>query len=881
MRFFQNVIHERDAFMSYDTNIIRKIVLATALCTQLCFGLSVVSYTTDSDGITFTLNTGKMKVNIYQDDIIRVTYTPMATFPAKTSLCVIKTWPTPSFTATEEGDTITIQTSRIKAKVCRSTAKISYSDLTNSPILSEYDKSMTAVTVEGVPTYTCNTTFNSPTNEGLFGLGQHMIDGKYGTTIVNYKGLNELMDQDYTTEHFYSVIPLMVSTRGYGLFWDNYSLSNFYGGEGNNTRYRYSSECGDLIDYYFFYGPELDNVIALYRSTTGRVPLLSKWSYGLIQSKDKYQSQSEYLAVKDGYRNNNIPVDCIVQDWGYWEPNPWGSHIFNASKYPDPKAMVDQMHKANIHTMVSVWPCFAPGSNNYTELNNLGALWPVTSGKTRFVDAYSSKGREAYWNQLKSQILVKYGFDSWWNDNNEPYPYPDKFNRHAITTAMGKGAFYYNTYPLMLSTTGYTNWRRDIPGKRVSILARCSFAGQQRTGAISWNNDISCTWGSFSNSIPAGLHFSLSGNPYWCTDIGGYWGHSLNWATADNRELFTRWFQYGAFCSIFRIHGGGSRELYCSNWDRTTKANLLKIDQLRYRLMPYIYSLGWKVTNEDYTIQRHLVMDFRNDPHVYNIGNQFMFGPAILVSPVVTQRATSRSLYLPAGKWYDFWTGDSTYTTTGKTINVQAPLNKIPLHIRAGSIIPMGPIIQYATQRSDSIELRVYPGADGSFTLYEDEGDGYNYERGEHALIPVMYNNGTGKVTIGVRSGSFTGMKPDKVFSIVFVKSGHGVDLGKTANPDCIVNYTGDAVTACPATGSIISEAKRTVLHPPITLKTMQNKIGLPFEFKGKPKEVVLYNCSGRLLRKIITRKQVVNISKDFRLPPGLYIVKARVLIDK
>ncbi len=821
-------------------------------------------------------STGLMKVQICQADIVRVIYTPTSSFPAKISLCVNRTWSTPAFTTSDVGDTITLQTSRIKAKVSRLTATVTYTDLSNNVVLSEYDKSMAAATVEGISTYTCTTIYNSPTSEGLYGLGQHMIDGGAGATTFNYKGHDETITQEYSGgNHFYESSPVLVSTRGYGLFWDNYSKSWFYGGEGSNTRYRYSSECGDLIDYYFFYGPELDAIVSLFRTATGKVPMLAKWSYGLIQSKDRYSTQAEFLSVKDGYRNNNIPVDCIVQDWQWWAPNPWGSHIFDASRYPDVKSMVDQVHSANIHTMVSIWPSFTPPSSNYTELNNLGALWPVTSGSTRFVDAYHTNGREAYWRQLKDEVLVNHGWDAWWNDNNEPDPYPDPFDRHAITTAMGKGCLYYNTYSLMITTTGYTNWRRDIPGRRASLLSRSAFAGQQRAGTITWNNDISCNFPALANSIPCGLNFCISGNPYWCTDIGGYWGHSLDWTTAANRELFTRWFQYGAFLSIFRIHGGGSRELYCTNWDAATKANLLLIDKLRYRLVPYIYSLAWKVTNEDYTIYRPLVMDYRTDANVYNIGNQFMFGPAFMVSPVTTAGAASRSVYLPAGTWHDFWTGATNTGAAGRTITASAPLSQIPLYVRAGSIVSMGQEIQYATQRSDTIELRVYPGADGQVTLYEDEGDNYNYETGSYATIPITYSDNPRCLTIGSRSGSFTGMLASRIFSVVFVSSGHGTGEPKTANPDYAVPYSGSLVRCGACVGTMPGTAeKRTVNLGPLTIKTAEERVVFPSAFSGKMKEIALYDCSGRLLKKIVTGKQTVDIRKYFALPSGVYIVK-------
>jgi alpha-D-xyloside xylohydrolase len=345
----------------------------------------------------------------------------------------------------------------------------------------------------------------------------------------------------------------------------------------------------------------------------------------------------------------------------------------------------------------------------------------------------------------------------------------------------------------------------------------------------------------------------------------------------------TRWFQYGTFCPVFRIHGncisGQGKELYSSTWDATTRANLLLMDKLHYRLMPYIYSMAWMVTNQGYSIMRHLVMDFRTDATAKGIGNQFMYGPAFMVSPVTTQGATSRSVYLPAGKWYDFWTGDTNSNTAGRTITASAPLNHIPLYIRAGSIVPMGPEIQYATQRADTIELRVYPGANGSFTLYEDEGDNYNYEGGSYATIPMSYNNATGKITIGTRSGSFTGMLSSRVFNVVFVSSGHGSDEAKTITPDCIVNYTGVGVTACPVVGVCNSCAAAKAMNPnPVTMKTAGEKIVLSSEFSGKAKEIALYDCSGRLLGKLVTMRQAVSLRKDFGLATGMYIVDVKVV---
>ncbi|MGA2507344.1 MAG: TIM-barrel domain-containing protein [Chitinispirillaceae bacterium] len=871
--------------MKHQTAVVAvgKILTAMFFSVQMCFGLNVTSYVTNTDGITFTCNTGLMRIQICQADIAHLTYTPTSSFPSKTQLVVTRTWPTPTFTTSDVGDTVTLQTSRLNIKVSKSTANVNYVDLTNSSIVSETGKSVTATTYSGVSTNTITTTYTSPTNEGLFGLGQKMVEGG-GTPYNNLKGVSSVeIGQEYGNPDL-NAVPVLISTRGYGIYWDNYSQSTFYGADNNNTQYHYTSNCGQIVDYYFFYGPTIDTVIAKYRTTTGTVPLFPKWCYGLIQSKDHYASQAEYLAVKTGYRSNNIPVDCIVQDWQYWSTSGdnsyQGCNCFDAN-WTNVKAMVDTVHAANIHTMISIWSEIGTNAPQYSTLNGLGALWP-SSGNDHFLDPFDSAGRETFWNNMRDQLFKAQGWDSWWLDNDEPLPYPyalGSYNRSTVPTAMGTNCLYYNAYPVYLTKMGYNNWRRDISGKRFVILHRCTFAGEQAHSAMTWNSDINCNFGTLANSIPCGLGATITGIPYWCTDIGGYWGNSVDFTTAANRELMTRWFQYGAFCPVFRIHGnmeaGQGKELYSSTWDATTKANLLLTDKLHYRLIPYNYSLAWMTTNNNYTPMRHLVMDFTSDTTVKNIGNEYMFGPAFLVTPVTTQGATTQSVYVPAGTWYNFWTGAS--LTGGQRTTVNAPLNQIPLLIRAGSIVPMGPEIQYATQRADTIELRVYKGASGSFTLYEDEGDNYNYESGSHATIPMSYNDATGKITIGTRVGSFTGMLTNRVFTVVFVSTGHGSDEPMTANPDCIVNYTGVGVTACPATGVCASCGSSRAMTPKsVTLKTAQQIIALAPEFSGRAKEITLYDCSGRLLRTLVTRRQRIDVARDFGLPAGVYIVHVK-----
>ena len=684
---------------------------------------------------------------------------------------------------------MTITTARMKAKVNTASGVVTYTDLADTVVLAEDSKSLTAATVEGVSTNRVQTVFNSPANEALFGLGQHQND------VLNRKGTNQRILNANTQIN----VPVLVSNRGYGLFWDNYSASDFYGGDSSNTKYRYVSEAGEMVDYYFFYGPSIDQVVAGYRTATGAAPLFGKWAYGLFHSKDKYGSQTELLNVKNGYRNNNIPLDCIVQDWDYWTPYSWGSHFMDEARYPDPASLVTQMHAANVHTMISIWPVYqyvasprkTGDQDNYNALNAIGALY-ATSGTHHFYDTFNATARTLVYQQIYDRLLGKYGWDGIWADNTEPQAYPDPVNVRAATTALGKGALYINAYPLQHSKALYEGWRKIGPnGKRVYNLTRSGFAGQQRYATTCWSGDIDSNFPTYARQVPAGLNFSITGIPYWTTDIGGYWGHNVDWTTTANNELFTRWFQYGAFCPMFRVHGGGARELYGNQWNATTKANVLKIDNLRYRLMPYIYSLAGRVTNEAYTMMRPLVFDYQSDANVFNIKDQFMFGPAFLVNPVITAGATSRSMYFPAGTWYDFWTGAT--TTGGSRVTVTAPLSQIPLYVRAGSIVPMGPNIQYATQSIDPLEIRIYKGQGGTFTLYEDEGDTYNYETGQYSLIPFTWNESTQQLTIGARTGSYTGMPSNRTFNVVWVGANHGVGVDVTA-ADEVVKYDGSAM---------------------------------------------------------------------------------------
>lgn len=772
---------------------------------------SVVSFQKESDGVLFMLDKGLMKVKICLDNMVEVKYTSLPLFLDKPSLVVINEWDYQAdFSVLEQNDEIVITTSKIKLIVNKELNSIKYLDLSGNVILSEdgaMGKTMKEAVIAGIGTYNCSTQFISPANEALFGLGCHPED----SLSINYKGRDQVLAIKYMT----GAIPVLLSTKGYGLLWDNYSASNFNGAVDGNTKYNYVSESGNMVDYYFIYGPEFDNIIASYRKATGEAPLYGKWAFGLFQSQDRYKSQAEVLSVKDNYRNNKIPVDVIVQDWFYWEPNVIGSHVMWPERYPNPKAMVDELHAANLHAMISIWPVFSKGTIPYNQMVNSGGMTDIqwlnvfTNILDNYYDAHSLQARNLYWKQAYDSLIGRYNWDGWWVDQCEP----DNGNigadncmdlRRQSHFAIGRGIDYFNTYSLMHSEGLYSNWRKDIPNKRPFFLIRQAFAGQQRNAATLWSSDITCTWEAFRNQIPQGINACVSGIPYWTSDIGGYHYHwtTPDWTLPINRELFTRWFQFGTFSPIFRIHGKGEKAIFSNNWDTSTKAILLNYDNLRYRLMPYIYSLSWKVTNEGYTIMRSLGFDFRNDEGIKSIPDQYMFGPAFLVNPV-TERLYSvpnskdikkvRKVYLPkTANWFDFWTGK--LIPGGQTIDAAAPIETIPLYIKAGSIVPMGPYLQFATEKAaDPIELRIYTGANAEFVLYEDENDNYNYVQGKFATIDIKWDETEKTLTIKDREGEFPGMLKDRTFRVVYVSPTNGTGIEPSAKA-LEVRYSGKEI---------------------------------------------------------------------------------------
>ncbi|HEV2320197.1 MAG TPA: TIM-barrel domain-containing protein, partial [Verrucomicrobiae bacterium] len=555
-------------------------------------------------------------------------------------------------------------------------------------------------------------------------------------------------------------------------------------------------EAANAIDYYFMEGPALDQVIADYRQLTGAAPMFGKWAWGFWQCKEHYATQPELLEVEQRYRGMHVPLDCVIQDWYYWAPHPWGSHQFDTNRYPDFGELMRQLHSDHAHLIISVWGRFDEGSANWRELKDAGCLYSnmfsnfLVPAKFQYYDPFNPTARRIYWRQISRELFAD-GIDGWWLDASEPELSSHWGEFEDYKTALGPGFTVFNAYPLMHTTGVYQGQRADTSKKRVFILTRSAYAGQQRNAAVTWSGDIQGTWQELQKQIPAGLNFSISGIPYWNTDTGGFIGGDP--ADPQYAELFTRWFQFSAFCPMFRVHGTGHpKEMW--RFDTNTENILIRYDRLRYHLIPYIYSIAWMVTSHGYTMMRPLVMDFRRDPRVYNIGDQYLFGPSVMVCPVTRAGAVKREVYLPAGSnWTDFWSGKK--FAGGQAIETAAPIQTEPLFVRDGSIIPYGPKIEYAMEKADPIELRVYRGGDGQFTFYEDEGDNYNYEKGAWATIPLKWDEAKQTLEIGRRQGHFPGMLKERTFNLVWASENHGIGISSTENPDVVVHYNGQPLS--------------------------------------------------------------------------------------
>ena len=899
-----------------------------------------------------------IRLEVYGDGLFRVTATPKASFDLPVSLMVTAKPVSGGFGVGESPGTVSVTTPKASAYVDLTTGVVQFRDSAGHVVLAESGPPAFAPTsTEGAAFLSIVQQFNRGTDEGFYGLGQHQ-NGQ-----MNYNG----EDVELAQHNMDVAIPFVVSTRNYGLLWDNNSITRFgnpipYGQlgaegrwsatysvdgkviaqrkepaialqylenrkdwpagtrtpDGSNTvpglkvswtgrfvpgasglhRFRLysssyakvfvdgsevlskwrqnwnpwyhnfdlelaagtphevrvewepnggyialehsgprpdpdrhsltlSSALGRGLDYYFVGGRDMDEVIAGYRKLTGKAPMMPKWAYGFWQSRQRYETQDQLLGVLREYRKRRLPLDAIVQDWNYWPEDQWGCHCFEAKRFRNPKAMVDQVHRSGAHVMISVWAKYYKDIANYKELDAAGGIyrrmvtprpdepandpnyiramyrdWIGSGYPNAFYDPYNRQARDIYSRQVIDGIASK-GFDAWWLDSDEPDFHSNlsiaERQRRMGPTALGPGAAYFNSYPLVHVEGVYDHLLTFKPDVRPFILTRSGFGGVQRAGAAVWSGDVASRWDNLRDQISAGINFSMSGVPNWSHDIGGYTMEDrfikpTPAAQDEWRELNTRWFQFGAFSPIFRSHGENiKREIFeMSPKGSLTYSSMAWYDRLRYRLMPYIYTLAADTYFKDGTIMRGLVMDFAGDRKTWNVDDEFLFGSAFLVAPVTEYKARSRKVYLPAGaNWYDFYSGR--IITGGQTIAAAAPYERMPLFVRAGSIVPTGPAIQHTGNNSHSpLALNVYTGADGSFSLYEDDGVGRQYLNGQYSRIPLNWNDATKTLTIGASEGRYPGMAGKRTILVHWITPGRPLNLDVA---DKTLTYTGSPLT--------------------------------------------------------------------------------------
>ncbi len=789
-------------------------LILSLLLLVFTIAIQAQSYKKTDLGIKAKINSTDVEIQFYGPSTVRILKSPVGKAFTKESLVVIKKPQTIKFTTNQQGDVVSLKSNKLRIDVDVKSGKISYYTIAGVELLSEKESGVTFTDFDdaGSKTYTVNQLFTLDKEESIYGLGQQ----QRGKLSLRNARIN--MVQGNTDDY----VPFLVSTKGYGLFWDNYSPTVF---EDKPESASFKSDVGDCIDYYFMLGGNIDGSIASMRELTGQAPMFPLWTFGYWQSKERYKSQNELVGVVNKYRELGVPLDGIIQDWQYWGNNYlWNAMDFLNPEFPNPKKMIDDIHKQNAHVIISIWNSFGPQTKQFREMQPKGMLlnfgtWPQSGLETwppnreypsgvQPYDPYNPEARDIYWRHL-NKGLFSLGIDGWWMDSSEPDHLDFKPTDFDLKTHLGSFRKVRNAFPLMAVGGVSEHQRATSSDKRIFILTRSAFAGQQRYGANTWSGDVNSSWQSLRNQIPAGLNFSMSAIPYWNTDIGGFFASAYKKGWGDGtknpsfQELYVRWLQFGAFTPMMRSHGTDiPREIY--NFGKKGEViydAIAKSIHLRYSLLPYIYSASWDITNGQSTMMRALVMDF-NDKKVVDINNEYMFGKSILVAPIVNAQYTpetivksneetgwdkkddangtktqaetfaqakSTKVYLPEGtSWYDFWTNEK--INGGQEIEKATTIDEIPLFIKAGSIVPFGPEVQFATEKKwDNLEIRVYPGANGEFTLYEDENDNYNYEKGVYSTITFSWNDTKKSLTINDRKGSFPGMLSTRKFNIVVV----------------------------------------------------------------------------------------------------------------
>ena len=803
-------------------------------------------YTLDSNSLLIETCGGFLELMPMSDCIVRVRYAPTPEFSNKQSLMIDNfSRVAVSTDLKETDDALLFSTPKLLIRINRETGALTWLDhsgriLTKEPdrggktlepvdvVVSVFDEAVAPQLrkdADGVHAYSpaarqiidrqafhTKLEFEWMPGEAIYGLGSHE-EG-----MLNLRGQHQYLYQ----QNMKVVIPALVSTRGYGILLDSYSWMTFHDDAFGSYLW---TDVDDELEYYFVYGPEFDQIVQNIRLLTGKVPMLPRWAFGYIQSKERYVSQAELIEVVQEYRERNLPLDCIVLDWKSWPNDLWGQKTFDPERFPDPTGLMADLHRLDARLMISLWPIMNPGGGNWREMREASCL--LANQAT--YDAFQGKARELYWKQINDGLFT-HGVDAWWCDCTEPFQAdwtgtfkPEPEERLRINTDEAKKYLdpeFINAYSLLHSQGIYEGQRQTSADKRVVNLTRSAYAGQQRYSTITWAGDVSATWDTLRRQIADGLNFCATGLPYWTVDIGAYfvkndpalwfWNGDFDSGIKDlgYRELYVRWFQYAAFLPMFRSHGTDTpREVWrFGEPGEIFYDTLVKFLRLRYRLMPYIYSLAGLVTHEDYTLMRALPFDFRCDPNTYDIRDQYMFGPALLVNPITQPmyygsestplegKSKSRRVYLPEGAaWYDFWT--SKQYAGGQTIIAEAPLDTMPLYVRAGSIIPVGTDIQHTAQgRNAPISLHIYPGHDGHFTLYDDEDDNYNYELGQFATIRISWNETARRLTLHDRQGDYPGMPQSRIFRIVMGESPYSPLVSEALSVKTVL-YDGREIT--------------------------------------------------------------------------------------
>ena len=753
-------------------------------------------------GLKASLPDMEVEIRMYSPGIARILKSPDPIQQEPSSFAVVKEPESVDFDLQKKDGHAILTTQSLQITLDLQTGQLIYSDPTGKRLLAETERGtqFTPVRYNQVSTLKIRQAFSLSPDETIYGLGQQQ-QGR-----MNQRNQAVYLRQENTS----IAIPFFQSIQGYGVFWDNTSYTMF---TDNPTETAFDSQAGTCVDYYFMYGGSADAVIGQMRDLTGQVPLNALWSYGFWQSRERYTGQDETLDVVKRYRSLQVPLDVIVQDWQYWgtDQADWNAIEFNNPKFPDARKMVEEVHNLNAHIAISIWPTFGYKTSLYQTFKEKGMLldlegWPA---EARPYDPFNPEARQIYWSAIRDN-MYSIGIDGWWLDATEPELNQKDYYKIKQSTHIGPYQEVANAFPIASVGGVYTNQRQESNDKRVFILTRSAFAGQQRYAATVWSGDIASKWDVLSNQISAGLNFSLCGLPYWNTDIGGFVScEAYPGGVSDPayHELYVRWNQFGAFTPLMRSHGTCTpREIYQFGERGTWAFDAIeKYIRLRYRLLPYIYSTAWQVTSHHDTFMRALIMDFPQDQQTHDLGSEYLFGRSLLVAPVTEPMYVkgktpnfdtigTKTVYLPGDcAWYDFWTGDK--IAGSQTIEREAPIDILPLYVKSGSILPIGPDVQYASEKPwDELEIRIYPGANGEFVLYEDETDSYNYEKGQYSTIRFCWDDASRTLTIQDREGEFPGMLSKRKFRIVKVSNGHGIGGDLCAKADKTVTYSGKSI---------------------------------------------------------------------------------------